>query len=52
MIAKIVVVLGTRPEVIKMAPVIGALRAAPKVFDVQLFVVGQQMEILDAALAE
>jgi UDP-N-acetylglucosamine 2-epimerase (non-hydrolysing) len=51
----IAVVVGTRPEVIKMAPVVRALRAAGR-FDVTVVSTGQQRELLarafdDVALA-
>ncbi len=49
---KIQVVLGTRPEVIKMAPVIRALRVHPAGFEIDLCVVAQQREVLDRALDE
>lgn len=45
---KVAVFVGTRPEVIKMAPVINALRAAS--FDTQVCASGQHREILDQAL--
>jgi UDP-N-acetylglucosamine 2-epimerase len=51
-LAKIQVVLGTRPEVIKMAPVIHALRQHRAAFDVELIAVGQQRDLLDRALDE
>ena len=49
---KVLVIVGTRPEVIKMAPVVRAMRARPESFRVELCVVGQQTAILDRALAE
>jgi UDP-N-acetylglucosamine 2-epimerase (non-hydrolysing) len=47
--AKILIVVGTRPEVIKMAPVYNSLRAEPK-FEVQLCASGQHSNLLDTAL--
>ncbi len=49
--ARVLVVVGTRPEVIKMAPVVEVLAATPG-FHSSLCVVGQQGHILDQALAE
>jgi UDP-N-acetylglucosamine 2-epimerase (non-hydrolysing) len=46
--AKILVVYGTRPEAIKMAPVIAALRRDP-LFAVTLCATGQHREMLDQA---
>ncbi len=48
---KICVVIGTRPEAIKMAPVILALRAQPDVFDVTICSTGQHTTMLDGAMA-
>jgi UDP-N-acetylglucosamine 2-epimerase (non-hydrolysing) len=45
--AKILAVYGTRPEAIKMAPVIAALRRRPAAFDVTLCTTGQHREMLD-----
>jgi UDP-N-acetylglucosamine 2-epimerase (non-hydrolysing) len=50
-VARVLVVVGTRPEVIKMAPVVEVL-AATRGFAPTLCVVGQQGQILDEALAE
>ena len=47
----IVVVLGTRPEAVKMAPVIRALRSHPARPKVQLYLTAQHRELLDQALA-
>ncbi|MDE2644126.1 MAG: UDP-N-acetylglucosamine 2-epimerase, partial [Verrucomicrobiota bacterium] len=47
---KIVIVVGTRPEVIKMAPVVFALRES-KTLEPVLFSTGQHREMLDQALA-
>ena len=46
---KILVVFGTRPEAIKMAPVITALRNEPK-FDLRVCITGQHKEMLDQVL--
>ena len=48
---KVLVVIGTRPEVIKMAPVIAALEACPETFETRLCVSGQHREMLDQAVA-
>jgi UDP-N-acetylglucosamine 2-epimerase (non-hydrolysing) len=47
---KIMVVFGTRPEAIKMAPLIHELRKFPKEFDVVVTVTGQHRELLDQVL--
>jgi UDP-N-acetylglucosamine 2-epimerase (non-hydrolysing) len=47
---RVVAVIGTRPETIKMAPVIVALRACPERFDTIVCATAQHREILDAAL--
>ena len=46
---KILVVFGTRPEAIKLFPVIHALRADPH-FDVKVCVTAQHREMLDQVL--
>ena len=43
-------VFGTRPEAIKMAPVVLALKANPKHFEVTVCVTGQHREMLDQVL--
>ena len=48
----IVVVFGTRPEVIKLAPVVFSLRARPEGCRVTLCSTGQHRTLLDAALAD
>ncbi len=48
---KIMVVFGTRPEAIKMVPVVMALKARPQDFDVQVCVTAQHREMLDQVLA-
>jgi UDP-N-acetylglucosamine 2-epimerase (non-hydrolysing) len=47
---KIMVVFGTRPEAIKMVPVVMALKARPE-FDVQVCVTAQHREMLDQVLS-
>ncbi|MEZ4391087.1 MAG: UDP-N-acetylglucosamine 2-epimerase (non-hydrolyzing) [Polyangiales bacterium] len=47
----VTVVVGTRPEVLKMAPVLRAMRARG-VFDVDLCALAQQGALLDVALAD
>ena len=47
---KVMAVFGTRPEAIKMAPVVHALKARPTDFDVQVCVTGQHREMLDQVL--
>ena len=46
---KIAILLGTRPEAVKLAPVVLASRRRPD-FDVQVCVTGQHREMLDQAL--
>lgn len=48
---KVLAVFGTRPEAIKMAPVVAALKARPGRFDVRVCVTAQHREMLDAVLA-
>jgi UDP-N-acetylglucosamine 2-epimerase (non-hydrolysing) len=43
---KIACILGTRPETIKMAPVILALKAMPDYFDVDVICTGQHRELI------
>ena len=47
---RLLVIVGTRPEVVKMAPVIAALRARPAL-DTRVLVTGQHRALLDQALA-
>lgn len=49
MTRRILVVLGTRPEAIKLAPVIAALRERPEVFEAVICSTGQHREMLDQA---
>ena len=48
---RVLVAVGTRPEVIKLAPVVKALRSHPS-FDVRLCAVAQQAAMLDNSLHE
>ncbi len=43
-------VIGTRPEAIKMAPVIRALRKSPELFQARILVTAQHREMLDQVL--
>lgn len=47
---KVMTVFGTRPEAIKMAPVVLALRARPADFEVRVTVTAQHREMLDQVL--
>ncbi len=47
---KVLLVFGTRPEAIKMAPLVHTLRAEPDQFNVLVCVTGQHREMLDQAL--
>lgn len=47
---KIVTILGTRPEVIKMAPVIGELERQSSIFDHTTIVTAQHRQMLDQVL--
>ena len=49
---KILVFAGTRPEAIKMVPVVRALRALGDTFDVTLCASGQHKEMLEQAFAD
>ena len=46
----ILLVFGTRPEAIKMAPLVKALKALPDAFDVKVCVTGQHRQMLDQVL--
>lgn len=48
---RVMVVAGTRPEAIKMAPVVAALRARPETYEVRLCVTAQHRQMLDQVLA-
>jgi len=50
-VKKVCVVIGTRPEAIKMAPVVLALRAHPDDFAVTICSTGQHTTMLDGAMA-
>ena len=47
---KVMLVFGTRPEAIKMAPVIKALRRRPDDFEVTVTVTGQHRQMLDSVM--
>ncbi len=47
---RILIVFGTRPEAIKMAPVVKAFYAQPEQFDTRLCVTAQHREMLDQVL--
>jgi len=48
---KLLFVFGTRPEALKMAPLIREFREHPALFEVKVCVSGQQREMLDQALS-
>src|SRR4029077_6888116 len=48
---RVLVVLGTRPEAIKLGPVVNALRARSAELQVRVCVTGQHREMLDPVLA-
>ena len=50
MMKKILLVFGTRPEAIKMAPLVKEFQKYPKVFDTKVCVTGQHREMLDQVL--
>src|SRR3990172_182245 len=50
MALKILSICGTRPEAIKLAPVLQALRAALQEFELRVCVTGQHRELLDQVL--
>ena len=47
---KILLIFGTRPEAIKLCPVIRGLREHPNKFDVKVCVTAQHREMLDQVL--
>jgi UDP-N-acetylglucosamine 2-epimerase (non-hydrolysing) len=49
---KVLIVFGTRPETIKMAPIWMALRARPDEFDARVVVTAQHRQMLDRALQD
>ena len=48
---RVLVIFGTRPEAIKMAPVVQALRARPEAFTVRICVTAQHRDMLDQVLS-
>jgi UDP-N-acetylglucosamine 2-epimerase (non-hydrolysing) len=48
--ARVLLVFGTRPEAIKMAPVVTALRRRPERFDARICLTGQHREMLDQVM--
>jgi UDP-N-acetylglucosamine 2-epimerase (non-hydrolysing) len=47
---RVMPIFGTRPEAVKMAPLINLLKSQPRDFDVQVCVTAQQRQILDQVL--
>ena len=47
---KILVIIGTRPEAIKLAPVVHAFKAQPKHFETKVCLTGQHKEMLYQAI--
>ena len=47
---KIMLVFGTRPEAIKMAPLVHVLKAKPDHFELKVCVTSQHREMLDQVL--
>lgn len=47
---KVMLVFGTRPEAIKMAPLVHLLKADPEIFDIQVCVTAQHRQMLDQVL--
>src|SRR5262245_64170230 len=50
MTRRVMVVFGTRPECIKLAPVVSALKARPADFETVVCASGQHRELLDQAI--
>jgi len=48
---KIFLVIGTRPEAIKLAPLIKAFKKYPKIFDTKVCITAQHRELLDQVLS-
>lgn len=48
---KILIFVGTRPEAVKMAPVIHELRRRPKAFDLRVILTGQHESMVDQTLS-
>lgn len=51
MVKKILIVFGTRPEAIKLCPLVKTLKKQPSLFDVRVCVTGQHREMLDQVLS-
>jgi len=49
---RILAILGTRPEAIKLVPVVRALRARPEAFTVRICATAQHREMLDQVLSQ
>ena len=47
---KVLLIFGTRPEAIKMCPLVKELKSRPSDFDVSVCVTGQHREMLDQVL--
>jgi UDP-N-acetylglucosamine 2-epimerase (non-hydrolysing) len=47
---KVMLVFGTRPEAIKMAPLVHRFKAEPEIFDIQVCVTAQHRQMLDQVL--
>ena len=47
---KVMLVFGTRPEAIKMAPLVHKLKDEPEYFDVKVCVTAQHRQMLDQVL--
>lgn len=47
---RVLVLIGTRPEAIKMAPLVSRLKARPGIFDTRVCLSGQHKELLQPAL--
>jgi len=47
---KVMLVFGTRPEAIKMSPLVHALKADPMIFEVKVCITAQHREMLDQVL--
>lgn len=50
-VTKILLVFGTRPEAIKMAPVFNVLKDRPDLFEVKICITGQHREMLDQVMS-
>lgn len=49
-VKKVLFIFGTRPEAIKMAPVIKRFKKAPEIFETKICVTAQHRELLDSVL--